>query len=50
MRPKNIVKIEESTKADKILKLMNALEDLEDVDQVYANFDIPTKLLEEVTH
>lgn len=46
MRPKNTIKIEDSAKADKILKLMDELENLEDVDQVYANFDIPNSLME----
>jgi len=46
MKPKNIVKIDDSDKASKILKLMDELEDLEDTDQVYSNFDIPADIIE----
>jgi len=46
MQPKNVVKIDDQAKAEKVLKLMGELEDLEDVDQVYANFDIPEDILE----
>lgn len=49
MKPKNIKKIEGMAKAEKILKIMDELENLEDVDQVYANFDIPDELLEKVS-
>lgn len=40
-RPKSSVVIAEKEKAEKILKLMDSLEDLDDVQKVYANFDIP---------
>ena len=46
MQPKNTVKIEDHSKAHKILKLLDALESLEDIDQVFANFNIPTEILE----
>jgi len=39
MLPKNTVKIE-GAQADKLLKLMEILEDHDDVQQVYSNFDI----------
>ncbi len=32
--------------AQKVLRLMDALDDLDDVQQVYANFDIPDKIME----
>jgi len=31
-----------------VLKLVDALEDQEDVQQVYANFDIPDRIMEAV--
>ncbi len=39
-RPINSVQIVEREKADKILHFMNTLEELDDVQKVYANFDI----------
>lgn len=47
MIPQNTVKLEGSD-AEKMLKLMEALEDHEDVQTVSANFDIDTKLMEEM--
>jgi len=38
--PNNIIKIEDSETARKIVNLMNALEDLDDVTATYTNFDI----------
>ncbi|MFC1655863.1 YebC/PmpR family DNA-binding transcriptional regulator [Patescibacteria group bacterium] len=46
--PENEVKIEEEDKAKKVLKLMEALEDDEDVTNVFSNFDIPEELLEKL--
>jgi transcriptional/translational regulatory protein YebC/TACO1 len=34
--------------APKVLRLVDAVEDLEDVQAVYANFDIPDEVLSEV--
>ena len=34
-------------KADQVLRLVEALEDLEDVQAVYSNFDIPEEILAE---
>jgi transcriptional/translational regulatory protein YebC/TACO1 len=31
-----------------VLRLLDALEDLDDVQQVYANFDIPEEILQRV--
>lgn len=45
MIPKTTVALE-GEQARKMIKLMNALEDLDDVQQVSANFDIPEELIE----
>ena len=45
--PKNTVALEE-TAARRLLKLIDALEDNDDVQDVYANFDIPDAVLEAV--
>lgn len=39
------VKIEDKVKAEKILKFMENLEEYDDVQKVYANFDIPEEIL-----
>lgn len=45
MLPKNYVKIEDQKSAEKMIKLMDALEEHEDIQNVYANFDIPDELM-----
>ena len=45
MIPKNTVALEESD-ARKTLRLLDALEDNDDVQEVYANFDIPDEVME----
>jgi YebC/PmpR family DNA-binding regulatory protein len=47
MLPKSTVKIEDSKEANQILRLLDALDDNDDVQQVYANFDIPDELMQE---
>lgn len=47
MVPKSQVKVEASD-AKKVIKLIEALEDHEDVQEVYSNFDIPTEIIEEL--
>ncbi|OGQ23421.1 MAG: transcriptional regulator [Deltaproteobacteria bacterium RIFCSPLOWO2_02_FULL_44_10] len=47
MVPQNTIKLE-GTDAEKMLKLMEALEDHDDVQNVSANFDIDTKTMEAV--
>lgn len=47
MLPKTTVKLDKEA-AKKVLKLVDALEDYEDVQEVYANFDIPDDLLAEI--
>lgn len=44
MMPNNTIKLE-GKEAEQMLVLMEALEDLDDVQQVYANFDIPDEVL-----
>jgi YebC/PmpR family DNA-binding regulatory protein len=45
MIPQNTVRLE-GKKAEQMLKMMEALEDNDDVSQVYANFDIPDDVME----
>jgi YebC/PmpR family DNA-binding regulatory protein len=45
MIPQNTVRLE-GKKAEQMLNLMEALEDNEDINHVYANFDIPDEVLE----
>jgi transcriptional/translational regulatory protein YebC/TACO1 len=46
MRPKTWVKIDEEKSAQQVLKLVELLEEHDDVNDVFANFDIPDQLLE----
>ena len=48
MIPKTTIEVDDESQAKKILRLVDALEDNDDVQEVYANFDIPEKVLEEV--
>ena len=48
MVPKTTIEVEEESQAKKILRLVDALEENDDVQEVYANFDIPERVLEEV--
>ena len=48
MYPQNTVKLE-GRDAERMLRLMEALEDADDVQKVYANFDIPDSVLEELS-
>ena len=43
MLPKTTVAIEDEATAKKILKLIDSLEENDDVQDVYANFDIPER-------
>ncbi|HHI79838.1 MAG TPA: YebC/PmpR family DNA-binding transcriptional regulator [Planctomycetes bacterium] len=45
--PKNTVEITDKEKAFQVLKLIDALEDLDDVTAVSANYEIPDEILEE---
>ncbi|MGQ9919873.1 MAG: YebC/PmpR family DNA-binding transcriptional regulator [Desulfobacca sp.] len=46
MHPKSTVRVAEEKPAQQLLKLMEMLEDHDDVQHVFANFDIPDSLLE----
>ncbi len=48
MLPKTTVEIEDESVARKVLKLIDGLEENDDVQEVYANFDIPERVLEAV--
>ena len=48
MLPKTTVAIEDEGTAKKLIRLMDALEENDDVQDVYANFDIPERVLEVV--
>ena len=48
MVPKTTVEVEDESDAKKILRLIDPLEDNDDVQDVYANFDIPEQVLEAV--
>ena len=48
MVPKTTVAVEDEAEAKKVLRLIDALEDNDDVQDVYANFDIPERVLEAV--
>ncbi len=47
--PKTNVKIDDASTAGKVLRLMDALEDLDDVTNTYVNFDIPEEILAQVS-
>ncbi|WP_297056631.1 YebC/PmpR family DNA-binding transcriptional regulator [Thermosulfurimonas sp.] len=47
--PKTTVRVEDEKIAQQILRLMEKLEDHDDVQNVYANFDIPQELLEKLS-
>jgi YebC/PmpR family DNA-binding regulatory protein len=46
--PKTTVAVEEESAAKSVMRLIDALEDNDDVQDVYANFDIPEQVLEAV--
>jgi YebC/PmpR family DNA-binding regulatory protein len=48
MVPKTTVEVSDENDAKKILRLIDQLEDNDDVQDVYANFDIPERVLEAV--
>ena len=48
MIPQNTTNIESEESAKKMLKLMDALDDHDDVQKVYSNFDIPEDILEKI--
>jgi transcriptional/translational regulatory protein YebC/TACO1 len=48
MVPKTTIELEDESAAKKVLRLIDALEENDDVQDVYANFDIPERVLEAV--
>jgi len=48
MLPSSVVPLESEGDARKVLRLIDALEDHDDVQNVYANFDIPDTILQSV--
>ena len=48
MQPKQTVQVDED-RASAVLRLLEALEEDDDVQQVYANFDIPADVLERIS-
>jgi YebC/PmpR family DNA-binding regulatory protein len=48
MVPKTTIEVAEESAAKKVLRLIDALEENDDVQDVYANFDIPEQVLEAV--
>ena len=48
MRPQNSVEIKTESEAISMLKLYDLLEDNEDVQKVYTNFDIDESILEKL--
>ncbi|MDA8103188.1 MAG: YebC/PmpR family DNA-binding transcriptional regulator [Nitrospiraceae bacterium] len=48
MLPSTIIPLNDEAEARKVLRVVDALEDMDDVQNVYANFDIPDAILEMV--
>jgi transcriptional/translational regulatory protein YebC/TACO1 len=48
MVPKTTVAVEDESSAKSVMRLIDTLEDNDDVQDVYANFDIPEQVLEAV--
>ncbi|MBM7623204.1 YebC/PmpR family DNA-binding transcriptional regulator [Sporohalobacter salinus] len=48
MIPENTVKVDNKKDAQKVLDLMDEIEDHDDVQDVYSNFDIPDEIIEEL--
>jgi YebC/PmpR family DNA-binding regulatory protein len=47
MEPKAVVEVEVEDEARRLMRLMEALDDHDDVESVHANFDLPAELLEQ---
>ena len=48
MVPSTTIEVTDADEAKKVLRIMDALEDHDDVQDVYANFDIPDDILHTV--
>jgi YebC/PmpR family DNA-binding regulatory protein len=49
MVPQNVVEINDEAVAKRLLKLMESLEECDDVQNVHANFDIPDEIMEKLS-
>ncbi len=49
-KPQNIIEISDLEQAEKILKFIDALEDSDDVQEVYGNYDIANQLLNQLVN
>ncbi|MBU4295088.1 MAG: YebC/PmpR family DNA-binding transcriptional regulator [Desulfobulbaceae bacterium] len=49
MIPQNIVEVNDESVAKRLLKLMENLDECEDVQNVHANFDIPDEIMEKIS-
>ncbi len=49
MIPQNVVEVADEKVAGQILRLLENLEDYDDVQNVYANFDIPDEIMEKIS-
>ena len=47
-QPENFVKVDDEKKATSILKLLETLDNCEDVQGVYSNFDIEDEMLNKI--
>jgi len=50
LKPKEVVKITDPSQAQKVLTLMDKLEELDFVQKVYSNFDIPDEILQNMAN
>ena len=41
----NVIEVSDESDAKKVLRLMDAIDDHDDVQNVYANFDIPDEIM-----
>ncbi|WP_027339916.1 YebC/PmpR family DNA-binding transcriptional regulator [Halonatronum saccharophilum] len=48
MIPENKISLDDPNDAKKVLKLIDALEDHDDIQEVYANFDIPDEVMDQI--
>jgi transcriptional/translational regulatory protein YebC/TACO1 len=48
MLPSSTIALDEATSAKSVLRVIDALEEHDDVQNVYANFDIPDDVLQSV--
>ena len=49
MVPQSTIPVSDETTTKKIIALMEALEDHDDVQNAYANFDIPDEIMERIS-